>query len=198
MPQHDRFRMPIRTLRRGAAVATGAAGIALGVLTGTAQAAPHDWDGVAECESGGNWRINTGNGFYGGLQFSAGTWAAYGGLAYAPRADLATKDQQIAVAERTLAGQGAGAWPSCGRFLTEGTTASAPAPAPAPAPSASTDSASAPSGGGGGDYTVKRGDTLAKIARAQGVEGGWRALWALNRDRIANPNRIWMGQRLAL
>jgi nucleoid-associated protein YgaU len=195
MPQHDRFRMPIRTLRRGAVVVTGAAGIALGVLTGTAQAAPHSWDGVAECESGGNWSINTGNGYYGGLQFSAGTWAAYGGLAYAPRADLATKDQQIAVAERTLAGQGAGAWPSCGRFLTEGTTASAPAPAPAPAPSASTDSASAPSGGG---YTVKRGDTLAKIARAQGVEGGWRALWALNRDRIANPNRIWMGQRLAL
>jgi hypothetical protein len=77
----------------------------------------HDWDAVAMCESGGNWSINTGNGYYGGLQFSAGTWAAYGGTAYAPRADLATKSQQIAVAELVLAGQGAGAWPTCGRNL---------------------------------------------------------------------------------
>ena len=81
-------------------------------------AAPaHDWDAVAACESGGTWDIDTGNGYYGGLQFSAGTWAAYGGTAYAPRADLAPRAQQIAVAERVLAGQGAGAWPICGRSL---------------------------------------------------------------------------------
>jgi uncharacterized protein YabE (DUF348 family) len=72
-----------------------------------------NWDAIANCESTNNWHINTGNGFYGGLQFSQSTWAAYGGLSYAPRADLASKDQQIAVAERTLAGQGIGAW-SCG------------------------------------------------------------------------------------
>ena len=62
--------------------------------------------------------INTGNGYYGGLQFSPSTWAAFGGTAYAPRADLATRDQQIAVAEKVLAVQGPGAWPTCGRNLT--------------------------------------------------------------------------------
>lgn len=72
-----------------------------------------DWDGIAACESGGNWSINTGNGYYGGLQFSSSTWASYGGTAYAARADLASRDQQIAVAERTVAGQGIGAW-ACG------------------------------------------------------------------------------------
>jgi hypothetical protein len=77
----------------------------------------HDWDAVARCESGGNWSINTGNGYYGGLQFSQSTWTAFGGAAYAPRADLASKSQQIAVAERVLASQGAGAWPTCGRNL---------------------------------------------------------------------------------
>ena len=77
----------------------------------------HDWDAVARCESGGNWSINTGNGYYGGLQFSSSTWLGYGGGAYAPRADLASKSQQIAVAEKVLAAQGKGAWPTCGRGL---------------------------------------------------------------------------------
>lgn len=76
-----------------------------------------DWDAVAQCESGGNWSINTGNGYYGGLQFSASTWAAFGGGEYAPRADLATREQQIAIAEKALAVQGKGAWPTCGRNL---------------------------------------------------------------------------------
>jgi hypothetical protein len=80
--------------------------------------AGHDWDAVARCESGGRWSINTGNGFYGGLQFTARTWLAFGGAAYAPRADLATRAQQIAVAEKVLAEQGPGAWPTCGRTLT--------------------------------------------------------------------------------
>jgi hypothetical protein len=80
-------------------------------------ATTHDWNAVAECESGGNWSINTGNGYYGGLQFSPSTWAAFGGTAYAPRADLAAKAQQIAVAEKVLAGQGPGAWPTCGANL---------------------------------------------------------------------------------
>ena len=77
----------------------------------------NDWDAVAMCESGGNWSINTGNGYYGGLQFSQQTWEGFGGLAYAPRADLATKAEQIAAAERVLAVQGPGAWPTCGRNL---------------------------------------------------------------------------------
>ncbi len=71
------------------------------------------WDQLAQCESGGNWAINSGNGYYGGLQFSASTWAAYGGTEYAPTADKATREQQIAVAQRTQAAQGWGAWPAC-------------------------------------------------------------------------------------
>lgn len=75
------------------------------------------WDALAECESGGNWSIDTGNGFYGGVQFHPGTWRATGGEQYAPMADQATREEQIAVAERVLADQGWGAWPSCSRQL---------------------------------------------------------------------------------
>lgn len=71
------------------------------------------WDTLAQCESGGDWSINTGNGYQGGLQFSPSTWAAYGGTQYAPTANLATREQQIAIAEKTRAGQGWGAWPPC-------------------------------------------------------------------------------------
>ncbi|MFV0496190.1 transglycosylase family protein [Mycobacterium sp.] len=77
-----------------------------------------EWDAVARCESGGNWAINTGNGYYGGVQFAAGTWASHGGGEFAPSAQLATKEQQIAVAERVLATQGRGAWPVCGTGLS--------------------------------------------------------------------------------
>jgi LysM repeat protein len=73
-----------------------------------------NWSAIAACESGGNWSANTGNGFYGGLQFTEQTWLGYGGGQYASSANLATKAQQIAVAERVLAGQGIGAWPACG------------------------------------------------------------------------------------
>ncbi|BBY57745.1 transglycosylase family protein [Mycolicibacterium sarraceniae] len=87
-----------------------------------AQAAPDaEWDQVARCESGGNWGINTGNGYQGGLQFSPGTWSAHGGGQYAPAANMATKDQQIAIAEDVLATQGRGAWPVCGRGLSGAT-----------------------------------------------------------------------------
>ncbi|MDH6283417.1 resuscitation-promoting factor [Prescottella agglutinans] len=71
------------------------------------------WDSIAHCEATGNWSINSGNGYYGGLQFNQSTWAAYGGTQYAPRADLATREQQIAVAEKVQAAQGWGAWPGC-------------------------------------------------------------------------------------
>lgn len=71
------------------------------------------WDSIAQCESGGDWSINTGNGYFGGLQFDPGTWAAHGGTQYAPDASQATREQQIAVAEKIQASQGWGAWPAC-------------------------------------------------------------------------------------
>jgi hypothetical protein len=73
-----------------------------------------NWSAIAACESGGNWSTNTGNGFSGGLQFSQGTWDAYGGGQYSSSAAGASESQQIAVAQRVLAGQGIGAWPVCG------------------------------------------------------------------------------------
>jgi uncharacterized protein YabE (DUF348 family) len=76
-----------------------------------------NWDAVAACESGGNWAINTGNGFYGGLQFDSGTWLSNGGGAYAPRADLASRSEQIAVATRVYNARGSSPWPVCGANL---------------------------------------------------------------------------------
>lgn len=92
------------------------AGIAMPLLGATgAQAADLDtWDRVAQCESGGLWSADTGNGYYGGLQLTQETWEEYGGTAYAERPDLASRSQQIAVAEKILADQGPDAWPSCG------------------------------------------------------------------------------------
>ena len=73
------------------------------------------WGCVAQCESGGNWHINTGNGHYGGLQFSQRTWEGFGGGKYAPRADLASRQEQITIAKKVVAVQGWGAWPHCSR-----------------------------------------------------------------------------------
>ncbi len=105
-----------KTLTRfaSAAAATTVAGTGLLMAAAPAQAADLSvWDKVAQCESSGNWSINTGNGFYGGLQFTKSTWNAFGGQEFASRADLATKSEQITVAQRTLAVQGPGAWPKC-------------------------------------------------------------------------------------
>lgn len=105
-------------LRRRAATVAATAGVAAVaplLAAGPASADSVNWDAIAACESGGNWSISTGNGYYGGLQFSAGTWRAYGGGAYAPTASQASRSAQIAVAEKVLAGQGIGAWPVCGK-----------------------------------------------------------------------------------
>lgn len=123
----------IRTAaRRGVAVAAiSAAGLALSVTAANAATDGATWDSLAQCESGGNWATNTGNGYSGGLQFSATTWAAYGGTGSA--AD-ASREQQIAVAEQVQASQGWGAWPSCAAELGlsggGGTTAVTPQSAP--------------------------------------------------------------------
>ncbi|MEV0113813.1 transglycosylase family protein [Streptomyces sp. NPDC050844] len=198
---------------RRTAVIGGAALLApLGLLTATGQAGAADsgvWDRIAQCESGGNWSINTGNGYYGGLQFSAGTWRAYGGGAYAATADQASKAQQIAVATKVQRAQGWGAWPTCS--ARAGASGSAPGAAAPAAPKAvkerpakerpAKERGRTPShtdrGSGRGDYTVERGDTLSRIAAEHGV--GWRQVYAANKAVIGgDPNMIVPGQRLDL
>jgi hypothetical protein len=113
-PKHSARKInPVRRRVTGVAVA-GVATVAGGMATASSAQASTVWDRVAACESGGNWSINTGNGFYGGLQFSRSTWTAFGGGRYASRADLASKGAQITVAQKVLASQGPGAWPVCG------------------------------------------------------------------------------------
>ncbi|MGW7817009.1 transglycosylase family protein [Streptomyces puniciscabiei] len=206
---------------------TGAAVAAPLMAAGNASAATaSQWDAVAQCESGGNWSINTGNGFYGGLQFTNSTWAAYGGTAYAARADLATKAQQIAIAEKVLAGQGKGAWPVCGTGLTStpyngsAPAASTKSTAKSTAPSTTTRSTdqqaatrsttrtapsktvTTPAGKkvkkGDGEYKVVKGDSLSSIAEKHGVKGGWQKLFQLNKDIVEDANLIYPGQQLHL
>ncbi|WP_448317134.1 transglycosylase family protein [Streptomyces sp. CO7] len=112
--RHRRYQ-PNRLNRASLSVTAGGAGLALPlVAAGNADAADAaTWDRVAACEASGDWDINTGNGYYGGLQFSQSTWEAFGGRAYASRADQATRAEQIAVAEKVLKVQGPGAWPVC-------------------------------------------------------------------------------------
>ena len=200
--RHRRPR-PRRVSRASLAFTAGGAGVALPLIgVGQANAASVDtWDKVAECESTDNWSINTGNGYYGGLQFSQSTWKAYGGTSFAPRADLASKDQQIAIAEKVLDAQGPGAWPVCsvkagltrggqpadvtpgtasGRAQTQTAPKATPKAAPkaesAPeaAPKATTkavDQSAATTGRSGSSYTVISGDTLSRIADAHDMDG---------------------------
>ncbi|MDX3754518.1 transglycosylase family protein [Streptomyces sp. AK02-04a] len=218
----------VRTTRT-TAVLTGAALLApLGLLAATGNAAAADsavWDRIAKCESGGNWHINTGNGYYGGLQFSAGTWRAYGGTAYASTADKASKTAQIAVATKVQNAQGWGAWPTCsaragaygnapassgGSATTKSAPKSTSQSASKSAPKSTTRSApaqasEAPARASGhtnraasrGDYTVRGGDTLSAIAERHGTT--WRKVYAANRAVIGgDPDLIMPGQRLDL
>ena len=93
-------------------LAGGFLAASMSFCTGVANAESMNWEAVAQCESGGNWAANTGNGAYGGLQFKQATWEEYGGVGNPAHA---SKQQQIAVANRVLAGQGPGAWPKCSR-----------------------------------------------------------------------------------
>jgi resuscitation-promoting factor RpfA len=212
-------------LRRRAATVAATAGVAAVaplLAAGPANADSVNWDAIAACESGGNWSINTGNGYYGGLQFSAGTWRAYGGGAYAPTANQASRSAQIAVAEKVLAGQGIGAWPTCGKRAGAATPRKATTAAPKvteranrserrSVPSTTTPrtttkkhtttakpSVTIRTTGGTGSYVVKSGDTLGKIAVAQNVSGGWKALYAANRGVVENPNLIFPGEKLSI
>ncbi|MFJ6751197.1 MULTISPECIES: transglycosylase family protein [unclassified Streptomyces] len=168
------------------------------------------WGCIAECESGGDWHINTGNGYYGGLQFWQPTWERFGGLAYARRADLATRDEQIAVAEKVLAEQGWGAWPVCAkRYGLSGKRIDPPKTLDPPKTGETDETGESEEAGEGEDtgeagtvgrtYVVRRGDSLDKIARAQHVKGGWQALYKANRKVIGSrPERLVIGTRLTL
>ncbi|HCN40596.1 transglycosylase family protein [Rothia sp. (in: high G+C Gram-positive bacteria)] len=200
-------------IRRNAAALAfgGAAAVAtLAAPATSANAAPLEaWDALAQCESGGNWSINTGNGYHGGLQFSQSSWNAAGGSG-SPAA--ASKAEQIRVAENLLQMQGWGAWPSCNAQLGLSAygTSSAPAnlapqsnevaeiaaptvveaapvaeaPAVAEAPVANT-------------YTVVAGDTLSEIAYAHGFSS-WDALLAANSELITNAHVIEIGWELTI
>ncbi|WP_329115094.1 transglycosylase family protein [Streptomyces sp. NBC_01465] len=129
------------------------------------------WSCLAECESSGRWDVNTGNAYYGGLQFWQPTWEEHGGLAYAPRADLATRAEQIAVAQRVLADQGWEAWPVCSKkYRLKGRI-----------------------------HTVRNGDTLSSIARKYKIKGGWQALYKANAQMIgSHPDRLNVGTLLVI
>jgi hypothetical protein len=176
-----------------------------------ASAKSNVWDRVAKCESGGNWKINTGNGYYGGLQFSSSTWRGFGGRKYASNAHKATKAEQIAIARRTLAGQGPRAWACAGRAgLTRanGKASKNATPSSNPGASKSTKKSAAKKPAqraatytrpaSGKTVKVKRGDTLAKIAKRNKVKGGWKGLWKLNKSKVKNPNAIRVGQVLKI
>ncbi|MGW4248360.1 transglycosylase family protein [Nocardia sp. NPDC004722] len=188
-----RHRKPTNTGRTVAKVAL--TGIALGgagvAMAGNASAAPDsDWDRLAQCEAGGNWGINTGNGFQGGLQFSPSTWNAAGGGEYAPTANQATREQQIAVAEKVLATQGWGAWPSCSSSLglTSGSTPrSAPAPAASETPQWAPQQQAGPGGGANGTQEVFQAvDRAIAVAQSQGINIPQPALDFLNATKANN------------
>ncbi|CAM5723996.1 transglycosylase family protein [Streptomyces fumanus] len=225
--RHRRYQ-PNRINRASLTVTAGGAGMALPLIgTGSVHAADVEtWDRVAACESTGDWDINTGNGYYGGLQFTQSTWEAYGGTRYAPRADLATKEQQIAIAEKVLDGQGPGAWPVCsqraGLTRDSGTPDIRPAGGEKKTPVGSSDQAPKAdedsrngTGGKAADvrpqttpqsragrsrmYTVVSGDTLSGIAEERRVRGGWPRLYDANRQEIGDdPDLIFPGQKLSL
>ncbi|MEU2790486.1 transglycosylase family protein [Streptomyces sp. NPDC007100] len=182
------------------------------------------WDRLAQCESGGNWRADTGNGFSGGLQFAHSTWRSFGGGRYASRASRASRAQQIRVAERVLARQGWGAWPACSARLglrSSGARHSVPQTTVPRQRSAPRSGAPARTNGAGrvrapqhrhqrygkeyksrthrnsgGNIVVNPGDTLSGIAYAHGC--GWKEFYRLNRRVIgANPNLIYPGMRLS-
>jgi len=218
-----KHRRPSKATR--AAALAGVTGVAIAaplMAAGNASAATaSEWDKVAQCESGGNWSINTGNGYYGGLQFSASTWAAYGGTQYAAQANQASKSQQISVAEKVLASQGKGAWPVCGTGLSSagysGGSSSSSSNSSSNTSSRSTEEQSAsrstdrpaakktvttPTGKkvkkGDGEYKVVKGDTLSSIAEKHKVKGGWQKLFKLNKDIVTDADFIYPGQQLHL
>jgi LysM repeat protein len=199
-------RKPSTAVRRTIArvvVAGVAVGAPLALAPAFASADPTNWDAVAECESGGNWGIDTGNGYRGGLQFSQSTWEANGGSGNPANA---SREEQIRVAENVKSTQGMGAWPTCGKRGGGGGggggASHAPSSAKAPKSGKKAPARTAPvvalvASNPAGDYTVVAGDSLSKIATTMKVVGGWEALFEKNKQFIGDPNLIVPGQKLA-
>jgi nucleoid-associated protein YgaU len=162
-----------------AATAAPASGPAVAPPPSARGSAPQDcaksqwpWNCLAECESSGDWAANTGNGYYGGLQFKQSTWEEHGGLQYAQRADLATRTEQIEVAEKVLSTQGWSAWPDCSKRygLPDRRV-----------------------------HIVKKGETLFSIAAKYKVKGGWKALHQANKDTVGpRPDGLNVGTWLVI
>jgi nucleoid-associated protein YgaU len=200
--------------------------VGVGLTAAPAEAASvSTWDAIAQCESSGNWSIDTGNGYYGGLQFSLSTWHAFGG---AGNPANASKSTQIAIAEKVLASQGWGAWPACSARLGlsghSGSVAGASSSSVSSSSSSSSSSHSSTRSSSsssshastssshstsaprhvaavkvsGKTYTVRSGDTLAKIAAKLHTPGGWQRLADANASTVSNPNLIFPGQKLRL
>ncbi|TQL49862.1 transglycosylase-like protein with SLT domain [Ornithinicoccus hortensis] len=170
----------------------GAAAIATFGLTAPAAQADGVWDRVAQCESGGNWSINTGNGYYGGLQFAHSTWVGFGGQSYAAYAHQASKGQQIAIAQKVLAVQGPGAWPVCSVVagLTRengGAPISSPPPSspPVSSPPVSSPPESAPPAWGGTPVTrYVSGNGSVNVRSGPGT--GYRVVGSLSAGAQVN------------
>lgn len=225
MGRHSKPNDTTTTMKRvalGASLGLGAAVVPT-TFAGTAHAASEDaWERIAACESGdknvpgsGRWNLPFGHASStGGLQIQLATWNDFGGQEYASAPYLATKAQQIAIAERILAGQGPGAWVcnSPGHGIASGalsgqpgnssataTPTPKPTPPPAPKPVPKPPVSSEPSDAEDGVYVVKRGDWLSKIACRLRLDGGWKRLYEINRETVGpNPNRILPGQKLRL
>ncbi|CAL99912.1 LysM domain-containing protein [Saccharopolyspora erythraea NRRL 2338] len=194
---HGKHRKPSNAARAAARVAVAGAVIAT-PLAIAAPANAADWDALAQCESSGNWSANTGNGFSGGLQFTPSTWAAYGGTQYASNAKDATREEQIAVAEKVLASQGKNAWPGCSAKLnwSGGSTKTTKkvTKTETKTQTRTQTKTTSPVQTGGGDYTVQLGDTLGKIGEKFGVD--YKKIAERNSDIIKDPNLIFPGQKL--
>ena len=203
-----RHRAPSNTAKVVARSTAGATAFALplvGFTTPANAATDEQWDNVAQCESGGNWHINTGNGYYGGLQFTQGTWVNYGGAAFASRADLATREEQISIADKVLAAQGWGAWPVCSHYAGP---ARGESWTTRPVLHTSTEASPMVKTRGSERFTsrqprtmteamyvVRPGDTLIGIADKHNVS--WRKLYRMNRTLIgSNPGLIHAGMHL--
>jgi LysM repeat protein len=204
--KHRRHSSIVRNLTK-IAVAGALVSAPMALTAGTASADDVNWDAVAQCESGGNWHTDTGNGYSGGLQFDQGTWNANGGSGDPASA---SKSEQIQVAEKIKDSQGMNAWPSCGDNGYSGSSSSSSSSSSDDSSSASSSGSSsseapaqeapappAPKSNPKGDYTIKPGDTLTKIAQVKKVAGGWNKLYTLNGDFLGSPNMLTPGLKIA-